>query len=300
MRQWRLLILGIGVLTAAICTCLSARAEGWVLSQYTPYGGPHTLSFSSQGMRLEQKKMGITIVAKAPDWTITMFNDRARTYFQVPYHEFVSRKGGARSGFGYDNSPPQRVQTGTVGGLNATLYRTGKAGKSRSISYWLSNDISVPHQLTDIIGKQFHWPITVGVPLKVEKIDELSRAVTELNTESGRLDNLTIASFTYPKTYKRVSSDVEVLVPPESSQTTADLLNEFSSDPATKKELDQLLKSSGSKSGAYGGSTYPAARPAAGPGYAQRPASTPPASRTVQSKKSSDIDALIDSFLKTK
>lgn len=277
----------------------SARAQGWALTQFTPYGGQHFLYFSHDGMRLAQKKMGITIVAKSPDWKLTMYNDKAKTFYQTTYEELKQRsaKGqGLMSSFQRTNKlrgvAPRKGTTGNIAGMTATEYFLGPQGQPGSMICWVSTDITVPPQLTTILTSQFNLPQLKGVPLRVERVDDHGRKVTDLNTQASQLQNLAASNFTYPPNYRRVQEDIEVLVPDDTSQTAADLLNDLSADPTTQKQLNQLLNTNSSK----GASPRPATGAASRPAY-----SPPPAARPAQKSGSGgDINSLIDSFLKGK
>jgi hypothetical protein len=303
MKIWRLFMLAFAACLLAAPLAQKAYAQGWALSQYTPYGGQHQLYFSHEGMRINQKKMGITIVAKAPDWKLTMYNDRAKTYYQTTYEDWKQRsaKGqGFVSSFQrqhkFRNVAPRKGTTSSIAGMACTQYFLGPQGQPGSIICWLSNDISVPPQLTNILMSEFGLPNMNGVPLKVERVDDHGKKVTDLNTEASQMQHLTASNFTYPPNYKRVQEDIEVLVPDDTSQTAADLLNDLSTDPSTQKELNQLIQSSKTKSAAT-------ARPAAtAPAYARTAATAPAAQRPAagRSSGSGDINSLIDSFLKGK
>ncbi len=296
MRQRPFFLLTLLLSALAPAAAQAATAQGWLLNQYTPYSGQHQLFFSSDGLRIATRKMGITVVSKAPDWTITMFNDRSKTFYQTSYQDWTRRhKRPGHSKFG--NKPPRKGTTSNIAGLSATQYIQGTQGQPGSIVYWLSNDITVPKQLSSIITSQFNLPSVTGMPLRVDQVDDHGRPVTALNTESAHTQHLTAANFRYPSAYKRVQDDMEVLVPNESSQSTQDLLNELSNDPASQKELKELLNT-GTKS-APKGKTYQASAPThAKP--AAKPAANPYHSPGQKSPSANEINSLIDSFLKSK
>lgn len=309
MKHWRLFSLAITGWASMFSLCPSAHANGWALTQYTPYGGQHYLYFSHEGMRLAQKKMGITIVAKAPDWKLTMFNDHSKTYFQTTYQDWKQRSAKGQSFVSsfqrthkFRNINPVKGAAGNIAGMAATQYFVGPKNAHEWQSKptpgwmlcWLSNDITVPQQMTDILTSQFGLPTMHGVPLKVERIDDHGRMVTDLNTEASQVQNLTASNFTYPANYKRVQEDIEVLVPDDTSQTAADLLNDLSSDPTTQKQLNQLINSSWSTANRAPATTY--SRTPVGVSAAR-----PALPKTSASKQSSgDLNSLIDSFLKGK
>ncbi len=299
MKLWRWLSAVLAAPVATLTLSAGARAEGWVLQQYTPYGGEHILYVSSQGFKFLHKKMGVASVSKAPDWKLTIYNDKARTYFQTNYDQWRQRSARGQGLASlhqmrkYHHMPPHKVGSETVAGIATTKYCAGAPGQPGSLTYWLSNNMSVPEQMNLFLSSELGLPSLPGLPLRVDQVDDRGRRIRALDTLSAQLSNLPASTFTYPTGYKRVSEDIEVLVPEETKQTAAELLNDLTSDPTTQTQLNQYLNSRGAGAARAAPARQDYRQPAAAPSGYPRQAGSNPA-------KTQDIDKLIDSFLKSK
>lgn len=80
------------------CSAAYASERAIVLDQVHTFMGRGQLTVSARGIRLEnQDKLKFILVAKAPDWRVTIFRDDDRTYFSESLNVFEST--GLFSGF---------------------------------------------------------------------------------------------------------------------------------------------------------------------------------------------------------
>jgi hypothetical protein len=80
------------------CSSAYASERAIELDQVHTFMGRGQLIVSAKGIRLENKdKLKYTLVAKAPDWRVTIYRDDDKTYFSESLSEFVST--GLFSGF---------------------------------------------------------------------------------------------------------------------------------------------------------------------------------------------------------
>jgi hypothetical protein len=94
------------ILSALLCVSISltlaapalAKEHALKLDQVHGFMGRGQLIVSAKGIRLENKdKLKFKLVAKAPDWRVTIFRDDDKTYFSESLKEFQG--SGLFSGF---------------------------------------------------------------------------------------------------------------------------------------------------------------------------------------------------------
>ncbi|HEY9679043.1 MAG TPA: hypothetical protein V6C76_13620 [Drouetiella sp.] len=214
----------------------SARADekGWVLSQKSTTLGDQYMYISPNGLKCVNPRIGVAMVTHAPDWNITMFNDKTRSYYQTTLDGYKAKL--AQRGLTSDLASRQwtRATSGTIAGMKATQYvmrggtivRNSRNGaKTSSVSaadYWVSDDIQVPSRLGELLSSAYGLPMTQNVPLRLESTDAKGPH-NMLETFSMQVANIPTGYFNCPAGYKAVTSEAEVMMNDEQKQMFEDM-----------------------------------------------------------------------------
>lgn len=232
----------LGTLTASA----SFADPGWVLTQRSTKMGDQYVYISDQGMKISNPKVGFNLVTRAPNWDITMFNDKTRCFYETTadhYRAQISGRGSNDADF--KNSTWAKSGETNIGGLKATEYRMG--GKTvhaknkqgavvvKSIAgaqYWVAADINIPPKLTELLAAAYGLPAQTSscVPLRL-KYSESNGDHTVLDTYRVDKTPIPIAYFERPANYKLVQSDAEVMMNDDQKQIMNDMAKSLETDP---------------------------------------------------------------------
>lgn len=229
--------------------------KGWFLLQDNPHTGEWKVYLSEKGIVSMNQRMGCTLVAAAPDWNIVMFNDKTKTYFLSPFTEWKgaqsSLKSSAKTRQAYSRATssliektPKLLKEETILGHHANLYLTDNLVTTglKKVEFSITPDIQVPIQLQQIFAKIYGFGLTKlhGLPLKVSYIDENGKRSPVFDTRSIRTQNIPLKYFSYPTTYKRVDSEIAVLMDQKGREAMAAIMD-GQGEGDGGAELDELL-----------------------------------------------------------
>lgn len=220
----------------------NADEKGWVLTQKSQTLGDQYVYISSSGMKCYNPRIGFTLVSHAPDWNVTLYNEKTKVYFQTSVEEWsrnlsaqgmtseMSSKGWNRSG------------SSTICGLKATEYdmsgsktalmKTRKGTRRATISnakYWVSDEIRVPPQLAGLLAAAYGLPSMQNVPLRLACIDK-GQNKTLLDTYRSQSASIPNSYYQVPNGMKLVKSEAEVMMTDEQNQILNDMVKESRSD----------------------------------------------------------------------
>jgi hypothetical protein len=218
-----------------------ADDKGWVLTQKSSQLGDQYIYISPSGLKCVNPRAGFAMVSKAPDWNIIMYNDKTRVYYQTTLDNYKRQLASRGLTADLANRQWSRGQTNNIAGLRATQYvmrgggkisHQGANGKIRTSTvsaadYWVSDDITVPPRLGDLLSSAYGLPTTQNVPLRLEMTDAKG---PKRMLETYRMQVLaTIPSnyFECPGGYKAVQSDAEVMMNDEQKQMIDDMSREM-------------------------------------------------------------------------
>lgn len=233
-------------LVAGLMFVLSAPSafaddKGWVLTQKSAQLGDQYIYISPSGLKCVNPRAGFAMVSKAPDWNIIMYNDKTRVYYQTTLDNYKRQLASRGLTADLANRQWSRGQTNNIAGLRATQYvmrgggkisHQGANGKIRTSTvsaadYWVSDEITVPPRLGDLLSSAYGLPTTQNVPLRLEMTDAKG---PKRMLETYRMQALaTIPSnyFECPGGYKAVQSDAEVMMNDEQKQMIEDMSREM-------------------------------------------------------------------------
>ncbi len=218
-----------------------ADDKGWVLTQKSLTLGDQYVYISPSGLKCVNPKAGFAMVSKAPDWNIVMFNDKTRVYFQTTldsYKRTLASRGLTSDLAGRKWS---RGSGGNIAGLRATQYvmrgggsisLVGANGKTKistvnAADYWVSDDITVPPRLADLLSSAYGLPTTQNVPLRLECTDAKGQKRMLETYRMQTIASIPSSYFQCPGGYKAVQSDAEVMMNDEQKQMIDDMSREM-------------------------------------------------------------------------
>lgn len=267
--------------------------SGWAFLQKSEQAGVWHVYLTQSGLQAVNPEMGVTMVTKAPQWNLALYNSKTKVYYLSTVKDWEmhfqrSPKYKNRTKF-VSKTTARRGGQGVIAGFRATQYFVDAPinGGARQAEVWVATDVPIPMELSQLLGKLYGSSLgnLAAMPLRFSYIDESGKKTTVMNTTQGRQEGIPIANFSYPTHFKRVDNELAVFVDEKDRQTMAGILDDLD-DPDSQQELNSLLGSSGSKrtqyrtspqysaSGQYGSSQYGYRRPATTTTTAARPAAT--------------------------
>lgn len=237
------LILALATACAAQAPA-SADDPGWVLTQKSRTLGDQYVYISPNGLKLVNPAVGFAIVSHAPDWNITLFNEKTRVYYETTAskwkHDLEAR---GLKGSDLLNGSWKRATKGNIAGTKCTQYVMGPNtstftnlhGKKVTMSvkgawYWIADDIKVPPNLVDLMSTAYGLPTSPSVPLRLS-VDGTHGEEKFLDTYRTQTSPIPVSYFTCPAGFKQVSSDAEVMMTADQKQMIDDMSKELGSSP---------------------------------------------------------------------
>ena len=234
------------------------NVQGWALQQDNPHTGMWHVYLSSAGMAAVNKKMGCTLVTKAPTWNVVMYNDKTKVYFLSPLSEWkgASIKASASGTKGKNQAyktmlvekKPKKLKEGTILGHKASQYLTDNLASTglKKVEFWVTPDVQAPPELKQVFSKIYGVGLSsmAGLPLKVSYIDENGKRTPVFTTIKIDAQLIPLSSFTYPASYKRVDSEIAVLMDEKGREAMASIMDDIGDGG---EDVNSLLDSPGKK-----------------------------------------------------
>ncbi len=231
-----------------------ANEPGWVLTQSSTKMGGQYVYISPGGMRLVNPKQGFNLVTHAPNWDITMFNEKTHCYYKTTIDGYKRELAG-QSQNDLQSSTWFKAGAGSILGLRATEYKMngrtvqhknakGQITQSRidGAQCWVATDIQVPPKLVDLIATAYGLPNESTFPLRVTYLDNAT-AHTVLDTYRCNKTSFPANYFEMPGGYKPVKSAAEVMMNDEQKQIMDDMARDLGGDSQgaqLKQKLDNV------------------------------------------------------------
>ena len=233
------------------------NVKGWCLLQDNPHTGQWNVYLSSAGMAAVNKKMGCTLVTKAPQWNVVMYNDKTKVYFLSPLSEWKGASIKASQGkTGKQQAykamlvekKPKKLKDGTILGHKASQYLTDNLASTglKKVEFWVTPDVQAPPELKQVFSKIYGVGLSSmsGLPLKVSYIDENGKRTPVFETKKIDPQIIPLQSFTYPASYKRVDSEIAVLMDEKGREAMASIMDDIGEG---EDDVSSLLDSNGKK-----------------------------------------------------
>lgn len=242
--------------------------KGWVLQQDNPHTGVWSVYLSSAGMAAVNKKIGCTLVTKAPQWNVVMYNDKTKVYFLSPLSEWkgaslkgpTSTKAGSNSSMkqsayksmiGGMEKKPKKLKEGNILGHTASQYLTDNLASTglKKVEFWVTPDVQAPPELKQVFSKIYGVGLSSmsGLPLVVSYIDENGKRTPVFTTTKIEGKQIPLSEFSYPSSYKRVDSEIAVLMDEKGREAMASIMDDVGDGQGGGDDINSLLDSSGPK-----------------------------------------------------
>lgn len=230
------------------------KCAAWELIQENSHTGHWTVYLSDQGMVAVNRKMGSTLVSSAPAWNVVMYNDKTKVYFLSPLNEWKgaqsslkqsakTRQAYARATTSLIERPPQKIKDEMILGHNTSLYLTDNLVTTglKKVEFSITPDIDAPAKLQTVFGKIYGVGLTKlkGLPLKVSYIDENGKRSPVFQTTRIEQKQVPLKYFSFPLSYKRVNSEIEVLMDAKGREAMANIMQDL--EKTKDEDLDALL-----------------------------------------------------------
>ena len=233
--NWRLRkIATMALLYGLLCYASPANASGKAmkLMQTHTLFGPSQLIVAHQGVRIENEgRLRFKLVARAPDWQVTVFRDDDKVFITESLREFED--SGLVSGMVLEKEPrtlgledPHRITTFKF--LGKELVRLTAARKT--VKFMPLNGI--PEQAERIIYAAYKLPTGGGIPVGYIMTrtgtdyftgsNQKGRMEVMLSTEKITDIPITAEMFRSPRAYKRAKSVREVVAGSSTRRKDAD------------------------------------------------------------------------------
>lgn len=208
--------------------CTAATQQGWYLRQSGEIVGDRNVFLRADAIRIDSPKSGYSIVSKAPDWRVTIYNRRSRKYTDMPHEAFrgdTTSKlySGDRSALS-NGRWTKSNKIGKFDGHPTCLYTMESTKLSMSMGnritdakYTVVKDIAINPKAYDILRYIYQLPTIPGVPLEVTFQDlEDNFLVNPLRTHKIAEVTLSDGEFSLPPGLARTKNPMDVLVDPVS------------------------------------------------------------------------------------
>lgn len=221
--QIALAVLAFGLALLPCADAAATKQAGLVLEMESTFFGASTIKVSKDGIRIDSKKLGLVIVSHAPSWSVIAFNEKTKAYYEATQEEWRKRLASRTSSKQANRMKQDIKQTGTskVAGQNTKIYRWSdfytKGGGSKKLNptitdFYASQSSLIPKQAAGVLASSSDLPAEFGLPLKITREEKGTKKLTLLNTTKCVESPLDKTIFFQPKGFKRVSSEVALIM----------------------------------------------------------------------------------------
>ncbi len=225
--------LGVLLLFCSAANSVAAAEKALYLKQSAASVGAAESFLTSQGVRINFGSDQIYLVAKAPTWRVVLFNGITKKGLAMPYQQWISHHPTWNHGKDVDWIPAEhllKVASPVIGGRRCTDFVLAEllpnghlVSKTAGVSgHLVTAEVDgVASQACHILQRTLDLPQTAGVPLRFT-LNGQSRRVEGMkfvmggdahlvSTATIKTVPLAPSLFTYPKNFKAVVQELDVL-----------------------------------------------------------------------------------------
>ena len=201
------------------------------LTQTHNYWGRNETTISAQGIRIDNlDRMHFSLVARSPDWTVTVFRDDDKKYIKRTFAQFIA--GGLVSQFMFKNENRKFGQPGLFKDkkIDAVTVKEFKTNKF-DCQYIPLGKMNTP-QLEEILFAFYRSPTNGGIPVAYSKtregrdwmtgLDRTGDKKMILSTSNAEQTKVAPSIFDPPKNYKLATAMQDVLMSKENRAASDD------------------------------------------------------------------------------
>lgn len=210
------------------------QSQSWLLKQKSRTFGVYSVLLSPTGVRINNKKSGVTYVAKAPSWDVSISNENTRVIFTVKFDRFSGMGQRAMMLFGEPvfselgmRRTNQKFSTcGQDGACFVTTKETernqardvqiNRQNKRAAITaqFKVSEKIPSGERAGIMLERIYGLPEIKGIPLEFTYTTLVGKSRLELATENIERVASKPADFLPPSNFRRVTKPEDVFQDP--------------------------------------------------------------------------------------
>lgn len=216
-----------GAAPKAAPTAKVESLTGYKLSQEEHHLGAVTVYVTENAIRFEDKRIGLVVLSKAPDWSVVAFNNRARKQKSSPLSTFVgfSKLGLAVSGGYYYAGVPlaKTPKQGSFGKYQTFIYGSTSRFNQESTEAFRQNprdlgaiktatlnasnlDFKQTEKQAQLLCKLYGLPVVKEIPIEYTSTDHGGSKNKNLQTINIERSKLSSSIFQEPKGFKEVAN----------------------------------------------------------------------------------------------
>ncbi len=220
-------------LAALLCPGVEAADNCWLLLQKSKLVGDQKVYVSPLGLRIENKNMGFTAVARPGDSGVVMFNVKDKTYCTETFADWRGYFVGRVAAFSDQDLNYNDVdwkKTGAsqkLAGLTALQYKMmhgqtaptahsgtiKKAPPKRQAEYWVTEDLKISQKLSDVLCRLYGLPQGIkGIPLRGMYRDGHRSPNVGLDTVDSTQTSVSATFFAPPGGFKHVKNSFDIIM----------------------------------------------------------------------------------------
>lgn len=228
-----ILLVTTSLLATAFFACLPVLAgegekylSGWLLTQKSKICGEAAVYLTAAALKVVDPKTSTTLVSKAPDWKVVVFNTSSKTQYASSFEKFqgYSRLGlQVQVGFTHGGIPlAKQSGTSTVEGTKANIYGTTPQYEKNNRRLFLAGRLSggapatarlltssgwaLPAQEGAILSRLYGVDDTSDIPLDFHCTDQERADKAGLKTLAIKKTTIAAKEFDCPVGYRFVTS----------------------------------------------------------------------------------------------
>ncbi len=152
------------------------KQSGLTMEVESDYFGNSTMKVSKDGIRIDSKKLGITIVSHAPGWSVIAFNERSKSYYEATLEEWKKRVA-SRAGAKHCKQEIKLTGTAKIEGQKVKVYRwvddRTRGGRKKPnpviTDMYAMQSLLVPKQAAAVIASASDLPPDFGLPMRITR-----------------------------------------------------------------------------------------------------------------------------------
>jgi hypothetical protein len=154
----------------------SPPTPGWEIDYNSSFAGIVKIKFTDKAMKLKLEKLGLTVIAHAPQWNSLVYNEMNKKYMNMSNEKWkskftnnISRHRGPKRGV---VKLDYTKKTERIEGLTASKIvlkeKTASGAMDISTELWVAKELSSPPQFKEFLSQVLRVPSNFqGTPLRI-------------------------------------------------------------------------------------------------------------------------------------
>jgi hypothetical protein len=209
-----------------------------LLVQESTVTGSQNVYITPRALRIDNKKTGTTIVCKAPQWQVDIYNKRNRSVYSCAPQEFKASFFNTftkvyRENFAslkWKKSSSENRDGIEISKLGVQL--DGKRGRLdlmnvdvRSGEYFVATSFKLPSKACDVLATFYSLPLVGEIPIQCIFYGMHAETLTPLSTKEIKNISVVDPFFEVPK-FAVAKSERDVFIDPTARQTIEEMFGE--------------------------------------------------------------------------